>query len=171
MGRCLSGSSVACPQGCSRQEYWSRLLRPFPGDLPHPGIQRVSVISPALADGFFITSASEEAHKDSQLRPLNQLCPFHWGTELLYDWSQYYAQFNAGQKKILPWPSPIGWLLSMIAGHRAGLPGSHLKRLPQLGVMSFPLSSSTLLKWRRDGRSQSNHSGTLKKKVTRVSGR
>ena len=25
--------------GFSRQEYWSRLLFPFPGDLPNPGIE------------------------------------------------------------------------------------------------------------------------------------
>ena len=35
--------------GFSRQEYWSRLLFPTPGDLPHPGIEPVSL---ALADGF-----------------------------------------------------------------------------------------------------------------------
>ena len=39
----------------SRQEYWSGLPRPPPGDLPHPGIKSVSLISPALAEGFFTT--------------------------------------------------------------------------------------------------------------------
>jgi len=34
----------------SRQEYWSGLPFPPPGDLPDPGIEPVS---PALADGFF----------------------------------------------------------------------------------------------------------------------
>ena len=38
--------------GFSRQEYWSRLLFPPPGDLPKPGSEPVS---PALADRFFIT--------------------------------------------------------------------------------------------------------------------
>ena len=37
-----SGSSV---QGFSRQEYWSGLPCPFPGDLPDPGIE---LVSPAL---------------------------------------------------------------------------------------------------------------------------
>ena len=32
----------------SRQEYWSGLLFPTPGDLPHPGIEPVSPESPAL---------------------------------------------------------------------------------------------------------------------------
>ena len=37
----------------SRQEYWSGLPYPPPGDLPYPGIKSVSLISPALAGGFF----------------------------------------------------------------------------------------------------------------------
>ena len=37
----------------SRQEYWSGLLFSTPGNLPNPGIKPES---PALADGFFITS-------------------------------------------------------------------------------------------------------------------
>ena len=42
----------------SRQEYWSGLPCPPPGDLPKPGIEPTSLMSPALAGGFFITSAS-----------------------------------------------------------------------------------------------------------------
>ena len=44
----------------SRQEYWSGLLCPPPGDLPDPGIEPVSPISPALAGRFFTTSATWE---------------------------------------------------------------------------------------------------------------
>ena len=36
----------------SRQDYWSGLPFPSPGDLPDPGIKPVS---PALADRFFTT--------------------------------------------------------------------------------------------------------------------
>ena len=36
----------------SRQEYWSGLAFPSPGDLPHPGIEPKSL---ALAGGFFPT--------------------------------------------------------------------------------------------------------------------
>ena len=39
----------------SRQEYWSGLPFPPPGDLPHPGIKSVSLESPALAGGLFPT--------------------------------------------------------------------------------------------------------------------
>jgi len=36
--------------GFSKQEYWSGLSFPLPGDLPDPGI---GPISPSLAGGFF----------------------------------------------------------------------------------------------------------------------
>ena len=48
--------------GFSRQEYWSGLPCPPPGDLPNPGIEPMSLMSPALASGFFTTSATWEAH-------------------------------------------------------------------------------------------------------------
>ena len=44
--------------GCSKQEYWSGLPCPPPGDLPDPGIKPASLTSPALAGGFFTTSAT-----------------------------------------------------------------------------------------------------------------
>ena len=39
----------------SRQEYWSGLPFPSPGDPPTPGIEPTSPVAPALAGGFFIT--------------------------------------------------------------------------------------------------------------------
>ena len=47
--------------GFSRQEYWSGLPCCPPGDTPDPGIQAVPLMSPALAGGFFTTSATWEA--------------------------------------------------------------------------------------------------------------
>ena len=47
--------------GFSRQAYWSGLPFPSLGDLPNPGIEPVSLMSPALAGGFFTTSATWEA--------------------------------------------------------------------------------------------------------------
>ena len=44
-----------------RQEYWSGLLCPPPGDLPDPGIKPKVLISPSLTGGFFISSATWEA--------------------------------------------------------------------------------------------------------------
>ena len=50
--------------GFSRQDYWSGLPFPYPGDLPDPGIEPVSLTYPALAGGFFITSTSWEVTLD-----------------------------------------------------------------------------------------------------------
>ena len=47
--------------GFSRQEYWSGVPFPSPGDLLTPGTECVSLRSPALAGGFFTTSATWEA--------------------------------------------------------------------------------------------------------------
>ena len=44
-----------------RQEYWSGLPCSPPGDLLDPGIEPMSLKSPALADSFFTTSATWEA--------------------------------------------------------------------------------------------------------------
>ena len=44
----------------SRQEYWNGLPCPPPGDLPDPEIKPTFLMSPALAGGFFTTSATWE---------------------------------------------------------------------------------------------------------------
>ena len=60
----LKPTNILCPWGFSRQEYWSGL--PWgchfllPEDLPSPGIEPVSLMSPALAGGFFTMSATWE---------------------------------------------------------------------------------------------------------------
>ena len=47
--------------GFSRQEYWSGLPFPPPGDLPDPGIEPKYLGSPALVVGFFTNHATWEA--------------------------------------------------------------------------------------------------------------
>ena len=49
--------------GFPRQEYWSGLLFPSPGDLPDPGIEPAS---PAMAGGFLSQWAAREAIKTDQ---------------------------------------------------------------------------------------------------------
>ena len=44
--------------GFSRQEYWSGLQLSTPKYLPDPGVDPTSLVSPALAGGFFTTSAT-----------------------------------------------------------------------------------------------------------------
>ena len=46
-----------------RQEYWSGLPFPPPGDLPDPGIKPMSLRSVELAGGFFTTNATWEARQ------------------------------------------------------------------------------------------------------------
>ena len=40
------------------QQYWGRLPFPTPGDLLNPGIEPVSVVSPALAGGLFTNGST-----------------------------------------------------------------------------------------------------------------
>ena len=49
---------VPLSMGFSRQKYWSGFPFPSPGDLPNPGTKPRSLTSPALAGGFFMTSAT-----------------------------------------------------------------------------------------------------------------
>ena len=53
--------------GFSRQEHWSGLMFSPPEDLPDPGIKPASLMSPALAGGFFTSSATWEV--------ISLLCP------------------------------------------------------------------------------------------------
>ena len=52
--------TIAChaplSMGFARQEYWSGLPFPSPGDRSHPEIEPESIMSPVLAGGFFTTS-------------------------------------------------------------------------------------------------------------------
>ena len=43
--------------GFCRQEYYSGLSVPTPGDLPNPGSELASLMFPALTGGFLITSS------------------------------------------------------------------------------------------------------------------
>ena len=58
-GSCLivalwtAAHQVPLSMGFSRQEYWSGLPFPTPGDLPDPGLEPASPVPPALAGGFF----------------------------------------------------------------------------------------------------------------------
>ena len=62
-----SPGTIACQaplsMGFSRQDYWSGLLCPPLGDLPDPGIEPVSLTSPALSGRFF-TNHSTDAGRD-----------------------------------------------------------------------------------------------------------
>ena len=55
--------------GFSREEYWSGLPFPPPGDLPDPGIEPTSLMFPSLVCGIFTTSATWKAQNTYILMP------------------------------------------------------------------------------------------------------
>ena len=58
--------------GFSRQEYWSGLPCPPPGDLPYLGIKPTSLMSPALESEFFTASATWDALQGMRLHCIPQ---------------------------------------------------------------------------------------------------
>ena len=56
----IAHQALLC-MGFSRQEYQSGLPCPPPGNLPNPGIEPMSLASPALAGGFFTIWTTREA--------------------------------------------------------------------------------------------------------------
>ena len=50
---CTVALQAPLSMGFSRQEHWSGLPCPPPGDLPNPGIKPTTLTSPTLAGGFF----------------------------------------------------------------------------------------------------------------------
>ena len=71
MGCALQGP---LSMGFSRQEYWSELSLPPPGDLPDSGIEPTSLMSPALAGRFFTTGATWEAIPCLKSPQTSRLC-------------------------------------------------------------------------------------------------
>ena len=62
-----------------RQEYWSGLPFLSPGDLPDPGIKPVSLMSSALAVGFFTISATfsgKQIHASKRVLDVSPICCF-----------------------------------------------------------------------------------------------
>ena len=65
---CVTPWTVAChvplSMECSKQQNWSGLPFPTPGDLPDSGIEHTSPMSPALAGRFFTTEPPGKTKKD-----------------------------------------------------------------------------------------------------------
>ena len=85
-------STVACQASLSmklsRQEYWSGLPCPPPGDLPNPGMVPMSLMSPASGGGLFTTSATWEVllfHiTNSKLSKLNRINKINTNAQHIY---------------------------------------------------------------------------------------
>ena len=98
--------TIACQASLSvefsRQEYWSRLPFPSPGDLPNPGMKPTSLVSPALTGRFFTTGTTWEALLRASLFPVHclHLLVFREGT-------QYYQKFQEMLQIWLLWVSDV----------------------------------------------------------------
>ena len=72
--------TIACEaplfMGFSRQKCWSGLSCPPPGDLPNPGIEPESLMSPAFTGGFFTTSITWETLKNTTINILKCISVF-----------------------------------------------------------------------------------------------
>ena len=107
--------------GFSRQEYWSGLPCLPPGDLPDPEIEPISLMSPALAGGFFASSATWEAgerDKDSKSQceqalgcmiNWNLACPLFWRVPAVGLSQRSELQFNIS-KILLGFQSAWAWI-------------------------------------------------------------
>ena len=60
----------------SRQEYWGGLSCPPPGDLPNPGIEPESLMSPTLAGGFFTTNSTWDTLNNTTINILKCISVF-----------------------------------------------------------------------------------------------
>ena len=78
--------------GYPKQEYWKVLLFPSPGDLPDPGMEPESLMSPALASGFFTTRVTWQAQ-------LNISLALHKYKPPTYTGKQYKVVDNVKKKR------------------------------------------------------------------------
>ena len=86
---------VPLSMGFSRQEYCSGLPFPPTWDLPEPGIELLSLMSPALAGGFFTSSTTWEA-LTGKVKQLDEEIP-----KALPCWS--VTILPLGRQQILSW--------------------------------------------------------------------
>ena len=92
----LPGSSVL---GFPRQEYWSGLPFPSPGDLPNPAVEPAS---PALAGGFFTTVPPGKLSPGTHFRSICLI-----GTSFLAGFPWVYSV--ALEKAMAPHSSTLAW--------------------------------------------------------------
>ena len=100
--------TVPLSMGFSRQEFWSGLPFPSPGDLPNPGIEPTSPEAPASEGGFFTTSTTWETPSS----------PITWSNS---------PQLRAPALPLVnpspgwnpkPWPTFVPWLLLFLMNLR-----------------------------------------------------
>ena len=97
---CLTLCQRPLSMGFSRQEYWSGVPCPSPGDLPDPGIESASLTSPVLAGRFFFFYHWSNLGSSSQG---SQICAIRGGAEF----DENMIRLRAWQSSLfLGWSSP-----------------------------------------------------------------
>ena len=87
--------------GFSRQEYWSGLPCPPPGNLPSPGIKLAPLVSPELAGRIFTTSSTWKALQDCLLLfYLSAPLAFQWVR--IPRWLRGVSASNVGDLGLIP---------------------------------------------------------------------
>ena len=109
------------PMEFSRQEYSSGVPFPTPGHLPGPGLEPMSLVSPALAGGFFTTEPPGQPSLVVQWIKIH--LPMKETQEM---WVRSLGQEDPLEKEMatcssilawkIPWAKEPGGLLSM--GHK-----------------------------------------------------
>ena len=76
---CAVAHQASLSLGFSRQEYWSRLPFPFPGDFPDTEIKPMS---PALIGRWILTTEPRKIYiKDDAVKVLHSICQQIWKTQ------------------------------------------------------------------------------------------
>ena len=89
--------------GFSRQEYWTGLPCPPPGDLPNTGIKPRSLTSPALAGRFFTTSTTWKSLVRGDKSINTYLAPALLQGAVQVSWAGSLRQMSI----ILAWAQPL----------------------------------------------------------------
>ena len=112
--------------GFPRQEYWSGLSFPTPGDLADPGIKPRSPVSPALAGRFFTTSPPGKPKVQVKTRRviLDSLFPFtNHGHSIrnsvvftfkIYQESDHFSPPSPLLSLCINPPSPLPWTTAQL---------------------------------------------------------
>ena len=115
--------------GFSRQEYWRRLPFPSPEDLPNPGIEPLSLASPALAGRFFTATPPGKPHLITVTYTISENGP--------------------GPDRATPWITKV-WenILTDLMGTPSGIRGKKIQFILQSHkTVSFILYSYRFLKY------------------------
>ena len=121
--------------GFSRQEFWSGLPCPPPGDPPDPGIKPAFLMSLALAGGFFTTSANWEAPLISYSLLISVQSEGIQPTTTLRNPNSFSLTYQ--QETQINNPSCFKHLLGRLAGNH-GLPAPSYLTGALLGLLGFP---------------------------------